>query len=232
MKKTESSTQTGYDVFRIGPRWRNEIVGFQIDDPDRTILTAAIVATFFVPRVVHAISDASSVSGNLSLVSARQGHRFFDAAFSRHGPETRRAARRPRRAVGGKENRLAVGCPTFDEIGARMPRQTLRLAAFGRHDVNVEVACILAAERDPSSVGRKMWIRSLSLKTRQSFCAATGARHDPDIVCISETDLSCANGRRAQQTSLSWRAVSVLRAGFCRKNQKTECEERGSGRNG
>src|SRR6185369_7222969 len=75
------------DVFGISPRWRNEIVSLEIDYPDRTILAAAIVATLFVPGVVHAISDASAVRGDLALVRARQNHWFFDAAFSGDSPE-------------------------------------------------------------------------------------------------------------------------------------------------
>jgi hypothetical protein len=65
-----------------------------------------------------------------------------------------------------------------------------------------------------------VWVSSLSLKTRQAFRAAAGSRHDPDVICVSETDLSGADGWGAQETRLA--SVSVLRSGFCRKNQKEE----------
>src|ERR1051325_2607507 len=104
-----------------------------------------------------------------------------------------------------------------------MPSQSLRLAAVCGHDVHVEVAGILAAKRDPSAVRRKMRVRCLSLKTGQASRAATGTRHNPDVVRVSETDLSGADCRRAQQSSLT--SVTVLRSDFWRENQKTEQQD-------
>ena len=69
----------------------------------------------------------------------------FDAAFDRHGPEARRR-RSARRSRASTENtmRLAVGRPSLHDVGAGMPRQALRLAALGGHDVDVDVAAVLA----------------------------------------------------------------------------------------
>jgi hypothetical protein len=39
-----------------------------------------------------------------------------------------------------------------------MPRESPRLATIGRHNINVEVPGILAAESDPSTVRREMRI--------------------------------------------------------------------------
>src|SRR5882672_12562758 len=83
-----------------------------------------------------------------------------------------------------------------------MPRQSAWFAAFGRHHINVEVAGILAAKRDPFTVRREMRIRGLSLKTRQSSRAAARARHGPNIICVSESDLRLAHCRRPQQARL------------------------------
>ena len=163
------------DVLRIGPRRRDEIVGLEIDDPDRPVLAAAIVAALLVPRVVHAVGDVRAVGRDLALIAARQRHRLLDAALDRHGPEARRAARRPRRARRGEDDRLAVRRPALHVVAAGMPRQPLRLAAFGRHDVDVDVAGVLAAERDPLAVGREMRIGGLSLKARQAARDAAGA---------------------------------------------------------
>jgi len=55
-----------------------------------------------------------------------------------------------------------------------------------------------------------MWIRRLTLKTRQSSRASTTARHDPDIVGVCETDLSGTDGWSSQQSRLT--SVSVLGA--------------------
>ena len=67
----------------------------EVDDPDRTILSAAIVAPLFVPRVVHAVRDAAAVGRDLALIRARERHRRLDTAFDRHGPEARRARSAP-----------------------------------------------------------------------------------------------------------------------------------------
>ena len=39
----------GIDVLRISPRRRHEIIAFEIDDPYRAILAAAIVTAFVIP---------------------------------------------------------------------------------------------------------------------------------------------------------------------------------------
>ena len=101
-----------------------------------------------------------------------------------------------------------------------MPRQSPWLATFRRNDVDVEVSGILAAERDQSSVRREVRVRGLSLEARKPSRAAAGSWCDPNVVCVSETDLGRADCRCAQESSLA--SVSVLRSGFWRKNQKTE----------
>ena len=45
------------DVLRIRPWRRDQVEGLQVDDPDRPVLAAAVVAPFLVPRVVHAVRD-------------------------------------------------------------------------------------------------------------------------------------------------------------------------------
>src|SRR5205085_8012165 len=98
---------------RVGPRRGDKVVSFQIDDPDWPILAAAIIATLFVPRVVHAIGDMRSIGGNLALIGARQGQRFFDTAVDCDGPESRRPARRPRTAIRREADRSPVSRPAF-----------------------------------------------------------------------------------------------------------------------
>ena len=82
-----------------------------------------------------------------------------------------------------------------------MPGQTFRFAAIRRHEVNVQVARVLAAEGDPSSVRREMRIRRLALKTCDAPRHTARARNDPDILSVRERDLIRAYGWRAQQTS-------------------------------
>ncbi len=187
-------------VLRIGPRRRDQIVRFEIDDPNGAILTAAIVAALFVPRIVHAISDVCSVGGDFALIRARQRHRLFHSAFRRNSPEARRAAGRPPRAGRGKENRSAVGSPTLHRVRAGMPGQTLRLAALSGDHINIEVAGVLAAKGNPFSIGREMRIRRLALEARDAPRHATRARRHPNILRIGKCDLRGAHRWRAQQT--------------------------------
>src|SRR5690242_5243331 len=79
-----------------------------------------------------------------------------------------------------------------------MPGQPLRLAAFRRDHVHIEIAGVLAAEGDPFSVRGKMRIRGLALKARNAPRHATRSRHRPDVLRVSEGDLRRADSRRAQ----------------------------------
>ncbi len=92
------------------------------------VLAAAIVAPLVVPRRVHAIGDVRAVGRNLALIAARQRQRRLDAAFDRHGPEARRAARRPRRA---RRRKHAPPCRRASSP-ARRRRRDARSAASAR----------------------------------------------------------------------------------------------------
>ena len=139
-------------VLRVCPRRRDEIVSFEIDDPDRPVLAAAIIAPLLVPGVVHAIRDVCATRGDLPLVAPRQGQRLLDATHGGHGPESRGGIGRPARSAGGEEHRRAVGSPPLHGVRARVPRQALGIAAFCRHDVHVRVAGIFAAEGNRAAV--------------------------------------------------------------------------------
>src|SRR6185295_12065521 len=118
-------------------------------------------------------------------------------------PKSRRTARRPSRARRRKHDRASVGTPSLYGVAAGMPRQTPGLATFSRHHINVEVAGVLAAERDPFAVRREMWIRSLALETRDAARHPTSARHGPNILRVGKGDLRSADGWRAQKARAS-----------------------------
>ena len=68
-----------------------------------------------------------------------------------------------------------------------MKRQTLGLAALRGHDVNIRVAGILRAERDPLAVRREMRIRRLALKAGESpRCAAFELEHAARLTQCAE----------------------------------------------
>jgi hypothetical protein len=70
-----------------------------------------------------------------------------------------------------------------------MPGQTLRLAALVGRDVDVCVAGVFGAERNPLPVGREVGIRCLALEACQAASPATSAFDYPDVVGVSECDL-------------------------------------------
>src|SRR5262249_37346661 len=168
-------------------------VTLQVDDPDRAVLPAAIVAPLLVPRIVHPVSDARAVGRNLALITARQLQRFLDASLGGPSPETRRRVLRPGPAPLSEEHGLAIGRPSLNRIGAGVPGQTLRLASFGGNDVDVGVAGVFGAEGDPLPVWREVRVRGLALEAGQSARQAPGSLDDPDVVGRCETHLRGAH---------------------------------------
>ena len=193
------------DVLRVGPRRRNEIKSFEIDNPDRPVLPAPVVAPLVVPGVVHAISKPCAIRRVLALEPARQRQRDFHSAFGGNRPEARRGTRRFAGARGREQHRLAVGRPTLHQVRTRMPRQAFRLAAFGRDDIDVDVARVVATESQPLTVGREVRIGRLSLEAGDAASGSTSTVDGPDVVRVGERDLLGADRRRAQQPRRSHR---------------------------
>src|SRR5262245_28392361 len=81
-----------------------------------------------------------------------------------------------------------------------MPGQALWLSAFGRDDIHIQIAGVLAAKRDPPAIGRKMRIGGLSLEARYTPGHAARARREPNVLRVGESDLRCTHRRGAQQT--------------------------------
>ena len=190
----------GFDVLGIGPGRRYEVVRLEVDDPDRPVLAAAVVAALIVPRVVDAIGDARSVRGDAALIRAGQRHRRLDPARGGHGPEPRRRGRRRGRARRRENNGRAVGRPPLHCIRARMPREALRLAAFGRHHVDIEISGVLGAEREPLAVRREAGIPGLALEARQSARHAARPFDRPDVVRVREGDMGRVHRRLPEQS--------------------------------
>ena len=94
MRRTARRSGLCDDQIRRSIRRRLEVEGLEVDDPDRTILAAAIVAALLVPRVVHAVREVPAVRRHLADKRARQRHRYFDAAVHRHCPKPRSRRRR------------------------------------------------------------------------------------------------------------------------------------------
>jgi hypothetical protein len=188
------------DVLRIGPGGRRQFVAGQVEDPDRPVLPAAIVASFIVPRAVHAIGDAPPVRSNLPLEGARHRERRLHIALRRDGPELRLAV--GRRARRRKHDARAVGRPPLHHVRPRVPREATRLATVHRDDIGVGVAGILAAEGDPLPVRREARIGRDPLEGRHAASIAPIARCGPDVVGVREGDVRRTNGRLPEEPSL------------------------------
>ena len=108
------------------------------------------------------------VGGDLALIGSGAAR----AALRRRLPRERsRIAERrsaPTWRERSEETRLPVRGPALDRITAGMPGQTLRLAAFGRHDIDVGVAGVLGAEGEPLAVGREVRDGGLALEASES----------------------------------------------------------------
>ena len=140
-------------ILRVRPRWRDQVKSLKIHNPDGAVLPAAIVPALFVPRVIHAISDPLAIGRNLALIGARQRQRFFDAALCRNRPESGGRRRRGGGARGCEDDAPAVRRPSLNGVRCRVPRQAPRFTAGGGRHVDIGVARVLPAERNPFSVG-------------------------------------------------------------------------------
>src|SRR5437588_3798672 len=101
-----------------------------------------------------------------------------------------------------------------------MPGKPFWLAAFRRNYVDIKIARVLTAKRDPFSVWRKVRIRCLALKARNASRHATSSRHSPDVLRVSESDLRRADGRGSQQT----RAASLRVRSAIAELKNAECD--------
>src|SRR2546427_9072333 len=98
-------------------------------------------------------------------------------------------------ARGGEEDGLAVWIPFEHPIGRAMVREALWQTAGGGHDVNIDVAIIIAAESDLRAVRRKARESFLPLRRAEPQGFAAALRRDPDVARIHKGDLSCGNIR-------------------------------------
>ena len=210
----------GVHVLGVGPRGRHEVVAPEVHDPDGPVLAAPVVAAFLVPGAVHPVGDVAAVGRDPALVAARQGKRLLHAPLGGHGPEPRRAARRPGGARRGEEDPLAVGRPPLHRVSARVPREPPRLAAERGDDVDVGVPGVLGAEGHPLPVRREARVRGLPLEAGQAARGAARPFDHPDVVRVGEGDVPGAHGGRTQQA----RRRSV-RGGEGRQEQQAATEQ-------
>ncbi len=146
---------------------------FQVKDGDGQAPAAAVAlpGTEFLGS--FEVRDLGAVWRKAGQACARYLQRLRRTALRRNEEELGVAARGCAEAVGTEQNIFAVGSP------AGMKRQALGLAAFRGDDVDVRVAVILAGERDPFAVRRKLGIKFVAYVGSQPPCRSAFARSDP-----------------------------------------------------
>ena len=97
------------------------------------------------------------------------------------------------------ENHATAIVEAFHEIVGAVPGQALRAAAGDRHDVDVDVAVVIATESNGCTVGREVRLRFLTLGRRHAVGAAAVAVGDPDVAVIDERDVAPVDVRLLEQ---------------------------------
>ena len=102
------------------------------------------------------------------------------------------------RARRGEEHPLAVRRPAHRDVRPGMPSQALGHAARGRHHEDVDIAVVLAGERDLDPSGEKTGLFPRPDRSQPAGLAAL-ARHAPEVAGVGEDDLCRAQRGRAKQ---------------------------------
>src|SRR6185437_139758 len=112
-------------------------------------------------------------------------------------------------APGAEQNLFAVRSPAHDFINAWMIGEALWHSAFRRHDVNVNVAVVIAGEGDHAPIRRedRVALGAASAGEQMSFTAV--ARDDPQIARVSKCNVRLGKRWRLQQQ----RATGLRRNG-------------------
>ena len=165
----------------------------RVEDDEIRDLAAAIVLPFVERVAERDVDDLLAVRRIDRLRRMRNRQLRRHPAADRHGEELD-VASRVDLARRGEEDIRAIRREPERDIRPRMPRQPLRHAALGRHDVNVRVAFVAAGEGDPLPVRREARPRLDAGMRRQPPHAAAVEVRDPEIVRVSEGDPVAADG--------------------------------------
>src|ERR1700730_13980440 len=102
-----------------------------------------------------------------------------------------------------------------------MERELLRLAAFGRNDVHVQVSVAVARERDPFAVGREARINIPRGISRYSLDVGAVVVGGPNVAQVRERDTALVVARVADQFGFP-RETDAGRTGKKHKNTRSE----------
>ncbi len=180
---------------------------------DEEIVGGAAGVALLGPEVAveRGVDDLLSIRRELAGAGLRHRERLGGAAAQGNGEQLRLAGRpavaaRPiddPRAVVGPAVDLVVPAPARGEgTGGRVPGQLLRLAAGGRHDVDLLVAVVLPGEGDPLPVGGEAREQLHARVGGDPGGLAAGGWRRPDVTAVGEGDPVAADGGEPEQLRL------------------------------
>jgi hypothetical protein len=162
-------------------------VALGVEEHQARSRAAPVVLPLVESLVDREVGDGSAVRRDRRLggVGNRQSNRL--AALHRHREELLVAARVD--LAGGREqHRLAVRGEAEGGIRARVPGESLRHSALGRHNEHVGVAFVAAGEGDQLPVRREARPRlDAGVRGQAARAGAVEVRH-PEVVRIGESD--------------------------------------------
>ena len=198
----------------LGPRGRRdgfELGGLQVVDEEILRPTAFVAlprAEVARQRRVHDLRSARR-----EVAAARDRHRQRDRQTAVEIDRVQvRVGQRPTVAHRAEQHRLAVVGPTVHLVvvapairqrtARRIPRQLFRHAAGRRNHVHLLVAVVLAGERDPRAVGRKLREQLEPVVRGQARRGTAVRRREPQIARIAEDDFVAVDVGEAQELRL------------------------------
>ena len=111
--------------------------------------------------------------------------------------------------VGGVADTQAVGAPAGHDGVVGVPGQTARLAALGRHHVDVGGALVGPDEGDLLAVGRQARVAAQAAAAGQAAGNAAAKADLPEIVVGAEDDPTAVHGRKAVVALLAPRGARL-----------------------
>ena len=168
-----------------------------VEDPDAGETAAAVVLPLVECFGKRAVGDVPAVGGDLGVGGVGHFEHAGLAARDGHGEELGIGAVAGETGR-GEQHRLAVRREAQDDVGRRVPGQALGDAAAGRDDVGVEIAVVLAAERDEPAVGREGGIGLRPDVRGQAADVAAFEVGRPKVVGVDEGDALGRDGRPGQ----------------------------------
>jgi len=171
--------------------------GLQVKEPDGGVHAAAVALP---GRKIHRdghVGEGAAVGGNGAKFAVGDGQLFGQPSLHRDGIQLVEPVFLAR--SGGSEQQLpSVRVPFQHAVQAAVVGQPPGQPAGDRHDVNIRVAVVVAAEGDLAAVGGESREGFLTPGGTQPLGLAAGLGHDPNVPRVNENDVGGGHVRVAE----------------------------------